>query len=126
MKKDCLNKFFGAMSGIFYSRSFHCFVMALMVISIASISAYAQGGGLNGGSDTFIEDTLKNIFNKIYDNYRLPFAGIGLAYAGYVALTDEIKGPGRAAKIIVVVMGICLIPSGLRLIENLTKTTFTQ
>ena len=60
---------FAALEKLIHSPMFQCAVIVLLIIAVAALPAFAQ---LDSGSDSGVETTAKNLFDRIYTKWRVP------------------------------------------------------
>jgi len=96
-------------------------LLTTLVICLFTIDSYAQNGGAISQTSATIQNTIKNLFTQIYDNFRIPISAVALTVAAAKFAGSDQNGRRQSYLIGGAIILFWITPGVIKFFEDVTK-----
>lgn len=96
-------------------------VLTTLVICLFTVDSYAQNGGAISQTSATIQNTIKNLFTQIYDNFRIPISAVALTVAAAKFAGSDQNGRRQSYLIGGAIILFWITPGVIKFFEDVTK-----
>ena len=96
-------------------------LLTTLVICLFTVDSYAQNGGAISQTSATIQNTIKNLFTQIYDNFRIPISAVALTVAAAKFAGSDQNGRRQSYLIGGAIILFWITPGVIKFFEDVTK-----
>lgn len=96
-------------------------LLTTLVICLFTVDSYAQNGGTISQTSATIQNTIKNLFTQIYDNFRIPISAVALTVAAAKFAGSDQNGRRQSYLIGGAIILFWITPGVIKFFEDVTK-----
>ena len=96
-------------------------LLTTLVICLFTIDSYAQNGGPITQTSATIQNTIKNLFTQIYDNFRIPISAVALTVAAAKFAGSDQNGRRQSYLIGGAIILFWITPGVIKFFGDVTK-----
>lgn len=96
-------------------------LLTTLVICLFTVDSYAQNGGPIAQTSATIQNTIKNLFTQIYDNFRIPISAVALTVAAAKFAGSDQNGRRQSYLIGGAIILFWITPGVIKFFEDVTK-----